>query len=54
MKHVVIDLNDINEPMMFNHYVLGNYSRDSFFGNYYAGTSSYEESNTQYEILHCT
>jgi len=54
MKHVVMDLDDPNEPVMFNHYVLGNYSRDSFLGNYSANISSYVESNTQYEILHCT
>jgi hypothetical protein len=54
MKHVVTDLNDPNEPVMFNHYVLGNYSCDSFFGNYSVEISSYVESNTQSEILHCT
>jgi hypothetical protein len=54
MKHVVMNLNDPNEPIMFNHYVLGNYSSDSFFGNYSVEISSYAESNTQSEILHCT
>jgi hypothetical protein len=34
MKHVVTDLNDPNEPMMFNNSILGNYSYDTFFGNY--------------------
>jgi hypothetical protein len=54
MKHVVIDLNDPNELVMFNHSILGNYSCDSFFGNYLAEISPHVESNTQYEILHCT
>jgi hypothetical protein len=34
MKHVVIDSNDPNEPVMFNNSILGNYSYDTFFGNY--------------------
>jgi hypothetical protein len=54
MKHVVTDLNDPNEPIMFNHSILGNYSYDTFFGNHTTDISSYAESNTQYEILHCT
>jgi len=47
-------LNDTNEPVMVNHFIFGNYSCDSFFGNYYVETSPYAESNTQFEILHCT
>jgi hypothetical protein len=54
MKHVVKDLNDSNEPIMFNQSILGNYSYDSFFGNTTVEISSYEESSTQFEILHCT
>ena len=54
MKHVVTDLNDTNEPVMFNNSILGNYSYDTFFGNYTYETSSFTESNTQSEILHCT
>jgi hypothetical protein len=54
MKHVVTDLNDPNEPVMFNNSILGNYSYDTFFGNYTYEISSFVESNTQSEILHCT
>jgi hypothetical protein len=54
MKHVVTELNDPNEPIMFNHSILGNYSYETFFGNHTPDVSSYVESNTQYEILHCT
>jgi hypothetical protein len=36
MKHMVIDLNDPNEPVMFNHSILGNYSYDTFLGKYTA------------------
>jgi hypothetical protein len=54
MKHVVIDLNDPNDPILFNHSILGNYSYDSIFGNHIVDISSYVESNTQSEILHCT
>jgi hypothetical protein len=54
MKHVVNDLYDPNEVVMFNHFFLINYSCDSFFGNYYVETSPYVESNTQSEILHRT
>jgi hypothetical protein len=54
MKHVVTKLNDSNEPIMFNHSILGNYSYDSFFGNHTTEISSHVESNTQFEILHCT
>jgi len=54
MKHAVTDLNDPNEPVMFNNSILGNYSYDTFFGNYTYETSSFTESNTQSEILHCT
>jgi hypothetical protein len=32
MKHVVTDLNDPNEPVMFNHSILGNYSVIHFLG----------------------
>jgi hypothetical protein len=46
MKHVVIDLNDPNEAVMFNNSILGNHSYDIFFGNYSTETSFFVESNT--------
>jgi hypothetical protein len=54
MKHVVTDLNDLNELVMFNHSILGNYSYETFFGNFTVEPSSLMESDTQSEILHCT
>jgi hypothetical protein len=54
MKHVVTSLNDLNEPVMFNHFVLGKYSCDSFFQIHCVETLSYAESNRHSEILHCT
>jgi hypothetical protein len=36
MKHVITDLNDLNEPIMFNISILGNYSYETFFGNFIA------------------
>jgi hypothetical protein len=45
MNNVITYLNEPNELVMFNHYVLGNYSYDSFFGNYSAEISYYMESN---------
>ena len=32
MKHTIIDLNDTNEPMMFNHSILGKFFFETFFG----------------------
>jgi hypothetical protein len=54
MKHVVIDLNDPNDSIIFNPSILGNYIYDSFFGNHTAEISPHAESFTQFEILHYT
>lgn len=54
IKHVVTDLNDPNEPVMFNNLILGNYSYDAFLGNYTSEISHFGRINTQYEILHYT
>lgn len=32
MKHMVTDLNDTNEPVMFSNSMLGNFCFDTFFG----------------------
>jgi hypothetical protein len=47
MKHVVTDLNDPNEPMMFNHSILGNYSFEMFFGNFTTEPSNLVESDAK-------
>jgi hypothetical protein len=52
MKHVFIDLNDLNEPMMFHHSIIGNYSFEMFFGNFSAEPSTLVESDKKSEILH--
>jgi hypothetical protein len=54
MKHVVTDLNDPNEPIMFNHSILGSYSYDSLYGNHTTVISSHAKINKQFEILHWT
>jgi len=36
MKYVVTELNDANEPVMFNNEILGNYCLDTFFGEFTA------------------
>jgi hypothetical protein len=54
MKHIVTDLNDPNEPVLFNNSILGNYCSDTFFGDFTVDISPLVESNKQYEILHCT
>jgi len=47
MKHFFTNLNDPNEPVMYNNLILGNYSYETFFGNFIAETSSLAESNTR-------
>ena len=46
MKHVVTDLNDPNELVMFNNSILGNYSYETFFGDFTVEPSSLAESDT--------
>jgi hypothetical protein len=45
MKHVVTDLNDPNEPVMFNHSILGDYSFEMFFGNFKTKPSTLVQSD---------
>jgi hypothetical protein len=54
MKHTVTDLNDTNEPMMFNHSILGNFCFETFFGELEAETSTYADSNEQSKLLQIT
>ena len=54
MKHTVADLNDTNEPVMFNHSILGNFCFETFFGELEAETSTYTDSNEQFELLQIT
>ena len=54
MKHIVTDLNDTNEPVMFNHSIVGNFCFETFFGELEAETSTYTDSNEQSELLQIT
>jgi hypothetical protein len=45
MKHTVTDLNDENEPVMFNHSILGNFCFETFFGELEEENSTYADSN---------
>ena len=54
MKHTVTNLNDTNEPVMFNHSILGNFCFETFFGELEAETSTYADSNEQSELLQIT
>jgi hypothetical protein len=54
MKHTVTDLNDANEPVMFNHSILGNFCFETYFGKLEAETSTYVDSNGQCELLQIT
>ena len=54
MKHTVTDLNDANEPVMFNHSILGNFCFETFFGELEVESSTYMDSNEQSELLQIT
>ena len=54
MKHMVTNLNDPNEPVMFSNSILGNFSFDTFFGELEAEISPYANSNEQSKLLHTT
>ena len=54
MKHIVANLNDANEPMMFNHSILGNFCFETFFGELEEETCTYADSNEQSELLQIT
>ena len=54
MKHIVTDLNDTNELVMFNHSILGNFCFEIFFGELEEETSTYADSNKQSKLLQIT
>ena len=56
MKHVVIELNGPNEPVMFTNSILGNYSfnvcaTETCFGEFHVETVEETLTNTQLEAL---
>ena len=54
MKHIVTELNDANEPVMFNHSILGNFCFETFFGELEEEASTYADSNEQSKLLQIT
>ena len=54
MKHMVTNLNDMNESVMFSKSILGNFCFKTFFGELDVQNSPITNSYMQYEVLHCT
>ena len=54
MKHMVTELDDSNEPVLFTDTIMGNYMVYSFFGNLEAETSLVKDSEHQSEVFHFT
>ena len=53
MKHMVTDLNGVNEHVMFSNYVMGNLCFNAFFGELDVEFSPIMNSYMKYEILPC-
>ena len=51
MKHVVTELNDSNEPIIFHNSILGNYNLNTYFENISADVPFLVESYKQSETL---
>ena len=54
MKHMVTNLNDPNEPVIFSNSILGNLYFETSFGELEVELSPYANSNEQFELLHTT
>ena len=54
MKHVITNLNDSNETVMFSNSILGNLCFETFFGELEVEISPYANSNKQSKLLHTT
>jgi hypothetical protein len=50
MKHMIMELDDNNEPINFSHSIFGNYFLETDHGCYEAQTSKIQ-SNLQFELL---
>jgi hypothetical protein len=50
MKHNVTDLDEENEPVSFANNIVGNYSIDSYFGNFNTQVSHFKPTNQSSEI----
>ena len=54
IKHVVIELDGKIEPILFTDKTIGNYCIDTFFGEFQANISLYQEFSQQWNILNYT
>lgn len=54
MKHIVTDLNDLNESVMFSTSILGNFCFEIFFGELNVELSPNRNSYMQSKLLHST
>ena len=52
MKHMVTDLNDLNDPIMFSRSIIDNFCFKTFFGELEAEFSHLAGSYKQSELLH--
>ena len=50
MTHIVTDFEQENQPIAFNNNILGNYSSESFFGNFIAQPSPFSVNNFTSQI----
>jgi hypothetical protein len=54
MKHIVIELEEGNEPIIFTDSILGNYYVDNFLGNFPIDVSPYAKTTIQSELMFYT
>ena len=54
MKHMVIDLNNVNESVMFSNSIIRNFFFYTFIGELEADISPFIDSNMKCELLHST
>ena len=52
MKHMVTNLNDLNEPIMFSNSILDKFFFDTFFGELEYDLSPFADSDMQSKLLH--
>jgi len=54
MKHIITDINDSNEPVLFSEPIVGNYCVDTDFGNFSIEKLSFLNFEQQSELFSCT
>ena len=50
MKYLVTNLGEENEPIAFNNNILGNYSADSFLGNFNTQSSPFSVNSIKSQV----